>query len=50
MDNLNFFAERDFRALRLTDSFCWYAEMSSREISAQAFARDSFYKSGTTMG
>jgi hypothetical protein len=40
---LNFFAERDFRALRLTEWFCWYAEMSSRDISAQAFASDSFY-------
>jgi hypothetical protein len=43
VDNLNFFAERDFRALRLTEWFCWYAEMSSRDISAQAFASDSFY-------
>ena len=43
VDNLNFLAERDFRALRFTERFCWYAEMSSREISAQAFARDSFY-------
>ena len=42
VDNLNFFAERDLRALRLTDWFCSCAEIRSRAISAQAFARDSF--------
>lgn len=43
VESLNFFAERDLRALRLTLWFCSCAAMSSRAISAHAFARDSFY-------